>query len=568
MNWDKEVDILVVGSGNGALTAGVCSHDMSKAKTGKAADILVIEKSDKVGGTSAISGGGVWVPNNRYAKAAGADDSFEDAFEYLDNTIPKDKVERDMLKTYLSNAPKMVDFLHENSRVRYESLGEYPDYFSNLPGAREGHRSMEPEEISWSELGADMDKIRGEGALYVAGKYAITQKEGKVMIEDPKEKKRVVRRMLMGYYLDIPWLLKRKGFSRRTTGGGAGVIRLFLSLRDRGVPVWINTALKELIVEENKVVGALIEKDGQQMRVKARQAVMLGAGGFEHNQAMREQYLPAPTNTKWSAGNKHNTGDSIRAAQAVGADTALMNNAWWCTTKEMPNRPYPFLSIVNKSMPGSICVNMNGERFSNESQNYMTFLLETFAQYKEGNPCVPAYMVFDQGFKERRSVWPWAMPEKMIPKAYFDEKVIAKADTPEELAQKLDINPEGLKQTIERFNGFVETGKDLDFKRGDAAYDRYYGDPKFTPNPCLGSIAKPPFYAVRINPGDFGTQGGMVINEHAQVQNKQGENIQGLYAFGNNAAAVLPTYPGPGSTLGPAMTFAYQASKHLFEFED
>ena len=219
-------------------------------------------------------------------------------------------------------------------------------------------------------------------------------------------------------------------------------------------------------------------------------------------------------------------------------------------------------------MPGSICVNMNGERFSNESQNYMTFLLETFAQYKQGNPCVPAYMVFDQGFRDRRSVWPWAMPEKMIPPAYFEQKVIAKGDTPEELAQKLDIDPEGLKNTIERFNGFARTGKDLDFKRGDAAYDRYYGDKAFTPNPCLAEIVKPPFYAVRINPGDFGTQGGMVINEHAQVQNEAGESIEGLYAFGNNSAAVLATYPGPGSTLGPAMTFAYQASKHICGFED
>lgn len=568
MNWDKEVDVLVVGSGNGALTAGICSHDMSKVETGMAADVLVIEKSAHIGGTSAISGGGVWVPNNRYAKAAGAEDSFEAAYQYLDNTIPKDKVERAMLKSYLKNAPKMIDFLHENSRVRYVSLGEYPDYFSNLPGSREGHRSMEPEVINWSELGDDIDRLRPDGAMYVAGKYAITQREGKKMIEDPAEKKRVVRNMLLRYYFDIPWLLKGKGFSRRTTGGGAGVIRLFLSLKDRGVPLWTNTALKDLIVEDGKAIGAVIEKDGQLMRVKARKAVMLGAGGFEHNQAMREEYLPEPTNTQWSAGNKHNTGDSIRAAQAVGAATALMDNAWWCTTKEMPNRPYPFLSIVNKSLPGSICVNMNGERFSNESQNYMSFLLETFAQYQEGNPCVPAYMVFDQTFKNRRSVWPWAMPEKMIPKAYFDEGVIAKADTPEELAAKLNMKPEGLKQTFERFNGFVDTGKDLDFKRGDAAYDRYYGDTAFTPNPCLGKLDTPPYYAVRINPGDFGTQGGMVISEHAQVKNIEGKAIQGLYAFGNNAAAVLPTYPGPGSTLGPAMTFAYQAAKHVFNFND
>ena len=227
MTWDKEVDVLVVGSGNGALTAAICSHDMSKAQ-GKCADVLVIEKSAHFGGTSAISGGGVWVPNNRYAKAAGAKDSFEDAFTYLDNTIPKDLVEREMLKTYLSNAPKMVDFLHENTRVRYTSLGGYPDYFSDSPGAREGHRSMEPEPINWSELKGEMDRMRPDGALYAQGKFALTQKEGKALIERQPERTRILMRMMFNYYTDIPWLLKRKGFSRRTTGGGAGVIRLFL----------------------------------------------------------------------------------------------------------------------------------------------------------------------------------------------------------------------------------------------------------------------------------------------------------------------------------------------------
>ena len=570
MSWDKEVDVLVVGSGNGALTAAICCHDMSKlsAADGQADDILVVEKSAHFGGTSAISGGGVWVPNNRYAKAAGAADNFDDAYRYLDHTVPADLVERDMLKTYLQNAPRMIDFLHNRTRVRYVSLSGYPDYFSDAPGAREGQRSMEPEPINWSVLKQEMQRMRPDGALYAQGKFALTQTEGKALIERKPERSRILLRMMLSYYLDIPWLLKRKGFSRRTTGGGAGVIRLFLSLQDRHIPLWTNSPMRELIVEDDRVVGAIVEQQGQRMRIKARKAVMLGAGGFEHNQAMREQYLPQPTNTEWSAGCKHNTGDAIRAGEAIGAQTALMNNAWWCTTKEMPNRPYPFLSIVNKSLPGTICVNKNGERFSNESQNYMSFLLETFEQYQAGNPCVPAYMVFDQSFRDKRSVWPWALPDKMIPKEYFTEGVIAKGATPAELAEKLGIDPQGLSQTIQRFNGFAETGKDLDFKRGDAAYDRYYGDSSVKPNPCLGKLEQAPFYAVRINPGDFGTQGGMVINQYAQVQHSDGAPIPGLYAFGNNSAAVLPTYPGPGSTLGPAMTFAYQASKHVYNFAD
>lgn len=564
--WDHEVDVLVVGSGNGALTAAICCHDFSSARDGQPARVLLIEKSDRFGGTSAISGGGVWVPNNRYAKAAGAADSFDEAYAYLDHTIPPELVPRDMLKCYLREAPKMIDYLHEHTQVRYVSLGEYPDYYSNLPGARNGHRSMEPLPINWSALGDDMDNVRGDGAMFMSHKFAVTQKEGKVLIDDKKKRVRIILRIMLQYYLDIPWLLRRRGHSRRTTGGGAGVIRLFLSLKERNIPRWLNTALKELVVEHGRVVGAVVEREGRLMRIRATKAVMLAAGGFEHNQAMREQYLPAPTNTEWSAGCKSNTGDSIRAAEAVGAQLRLMENAWWCTTKTMPNRPYPFLAIVNKSLPGSIVVNLRGERFANESQNYMAYLKETFAKYKAGVPCVPQYMVFDDAFRKRRSVWPWAMPDAMIPQAYFDEKVIAKGATLEELAQKLDIDPQGLRNTVERFNGFVTTGKDLDFHRGDAAYDRYYGDSNFRPNPCLGKIEQGPFYAVRLNLGDFGTQGGMVITENAQVRNTQGEIIEGLYAFGNNAAAVLPTYPGPGSTLGPAMTFAWQAAKHVFGY--
>ena len=567
-HWHHSVDTLIVGSGNGALTAAVCAHDMSVSKNGKASDVLVIEKSNHFGGTSALSGGGVWVPNNRYAKAKGVVDSIDEAFTYLDHAIDKDDVDRDMLRCYLNNAPKMVNFLHENTRVRYQSLEKYPDYYSDLPGAKPGHRSMEPAPIAFSKLGPDMDAIRPHGCMYMLYKYALTQVEAQQLISKLNGARRILFKLFASYYLDIPWLLKRKGFSRRTTGGGAGIIRLFLSLRDRNIPLWRNTAFKELILEDGKVIGAVVEKDGKSLNIRAKDAVLLAAGGFEHNQLMREQYLPAPTNKEWSAGCKHNTGDAIRAGIAAGAAVRLMNNAWWCTVKCLPDRRYPFLSIVNKSLPGSIVVNKKGLRFSNESQNYMAFLKESFALHEKGVDCIPGYMIFDHGFRQRRSVWPWALPDKMLPQQYFDSGLIAKGNTIAELANNLGCDVSTLENTVERFNGFVKTGKDLDFQRGDAAYDRYYGDPEFTPNPCLGAISKPPFYAVRLDAGDFGTQGGLVINENAQVCDNKANTIEGLYAFGNTTAAVLPTYPGPGSTLGPAMTFAYQAAKHIYDFHD
>ena len=206
-HWHHSVDTLIVGSGNGALTAAVCAHDMSVSKNGKASDVLVIEKSNHFGGTSALSGGGVWVPNNRYAKAKGVVDSIDEAFTYLDHAIDKDDVDRDMLRCYLNNAPKMVNFLHENTRVRYQSLEKYPDYYSDLPGAKPGHRSMEPAPIAFSKLGPDMDAIRPHGCMYMLYKYALTQVEAQQLISKLNGARRILFKLFASYYLDIPWLL-------------------------------------------------------------------------------------------------------------------------------------------------------------------------------------------------------------------------------------------------------------------------------------------------------------------------------------------------------------------------
>lgn len=557
MHWDKEVDLLIIGSGNGAMTGAICAHDMD------AGDVLVVEKGAHFGGTSALSGGGVWVPCNRYAKAAGAEDSFEDAYAYLDSSIPEDQVPRNILKTYLQNAPKMIDFLHTRTRVRYQSLEKYPDYFSEKPGAKTGHRSMEPEPINITELGDEVESMLNGGPMYIFFKYAITQCEAQILVGKLKGWMSMMGKILLNYYTDLPWLLKGYGFSRRTAGGGAGIIRLRLSMRDRKIPLWLNTTMRELIVEEGRVTGALLSQNGKELRVKARKGVLLAAGGFEKNQAMREKYLPKPTHADWSAGCRTNTGDAINAGLKVGADIGLMDNAWWCTTKCIPGYNYPFLSIITKALPGSIVVNSTGKRFSNESQNYMSFLKETYKKHSDEEPCTPAYMVFDNKFRKDRNVWPLVVPDFMLDKRHYDEGFLAKGDTIQELAENMGANVQNLQDTIERFNQFARQGKDKDFQRGDAAYDRYYGDPEVKPNPCLGPILKPPFHALQIQAGDFGTQGGLVINENAQVLTPQGEVIEGLYACGNCTRATLPCYPGPGSTLGPAMTFAYQAAKHI-----
>ncbi len=377
--------------------------------------------------------------------------------------------------------------------------------------------------------------------------------------------------MLGKYLLDIPWRLKDK-FERRLTTGCAGVARLRVSLQERDIPLWLNTAMTKVVDEDGKVVGLEVMRNGKPLRIQARKGVVLAAGGFEHNQEMRDKYLPKPTDHRWSAGTLDNTGDAILEGIRLGAKMHRLNEAWWCNTISVPGEEIPRLSIMEKSYPGSIVVNPAGQRFSNESQNYMAFQMETFEVNTEENPCTPSWQIFDANFRARYFVGPLFnskfRPDWALPASYEKEGFFAKADTVAQLASKINVDAQGLQATVNKMNEYAATGKDLDFQRGDSAYDQYYGDPRSQPNPCLAAVDTAPFYAIRVDPGDFGTQGGMVITANAEVMREDGSVIEGLYAVGNCSAPTLPCYPGPGSTLGPAMTFAYQAAKAITGYED
>jgi 3-oxosteroid 1-dehydrogenase len=339
-------------------------------------------------------------------------------------------------------------------------------------------------------------------------------------------------------------------------------------MHDRKLPLWLQAQMTELLTDDaGRVSGARISRAGASTVVRARRAVVLAAGGFEHNQQMREQYLPQPTEARWSAAAGTNTGDAHRAGMAVGAATRLMNGGWWCSSITAPDDPVPRLAIMDKSYPGNIVVTRRGRRIANESQNYITYQLEFYRRHTPEDPQAPSWMIFDA--RSRRMyfngpLWPARFrPDKRLPKSYFSSGFITRADSIRELATQAGIDPEGLEKTVSAMNEYARTGKDLEHGRGDAEYDRYYADPRIKPNPCLAPIVEPPFYAMRIDPGDFGTHGGLVTNTDAQVLRADGNPVPGLYAVGNCAAAILPTYPGPGSTLGPAMTFAWQAAKHF-----
>ena len=557
--WDREVDVLVVGTGNGALTAALCNWEMGTQ------DVLIIEKTDKVGGTSATSGGGIWIPANHYAKACGADDSAEDAKKYLMGTLFGEDVPEEMIDIYIDQSPKMLKFLADRTDVIYESLEHNPDYYTNYEGAKSGHRSLEPKPINMSELGDDWKNLRWtHHMMRMFSRIHFTQVEAHTIMTQAPGWKSLLAKMILGYVTDISWRF-RTAIDRRLCTGSAGIARLYLSVKKRGIPLLFNSRMTSLIEDGGRVTGVIVQQGGKTLRIGARKGVVLGAGGFEKNQALREQYLPAPTNTQWSAGNPANEGDALLAGLSLGAKTRLMKDAWWTTTLCVPDEPTPRLAIMEKSFPGSCVVNRAGERFANESQNYMAFQKDLFATHSDTSPNAPAWQIFDARFRRNFMVGPLmtaAMkPDWQIPKSWFETGFVAKANSIHDLAEQVGIDAQGLEATIAKMNRYAETGTDEDFHRGESAYDRYYADPNIKPNPCLASIDEGPFYAMRIEAGDFGTLGGLDTDVHGRVKLEAGGVVEGLFAVGNCSAAILPTYPGPGATLGPAMTMAYQSAK-------
>jgi 3-oxosteroid 1-dehydrogenase len=328
------------------------------------------------------------------------------------------------------------------------------------------------------------------------------------------------------------------------------------------VPVWLNTPLTELITETGAVVGVRAERDGAPVTLRARAAVVLAAGGFEYNQRMRERYLSGPQSTEWTVGAAENVGDGIVAGQQVGAAVDLMDDAWWGPSVRNPDGR-PFFCLAERAQPGALMVNHAGERFVNESAPYVDVVHRMYEQQAStGVRHIPAYFIMDQRFRDRY-LFLGNFPKRPIPQKYFDAGIVTAADTLTGLADKIGVPGAALAATVDRFNGFARVGRDADFGRGDSAYDRYYGDPTVKPNPCLAPLTAPPFYAVEMVPGDLGTKGGLVTDEHARVLDADGTPIPGLYAAGNNSASVMGNdYAGAGATIGPAMVFGYLAATH------
>ncbi|WP_371666079.1 FAD-binding protein [Streptomyces sp. NBC_01241] len=542
-SWDHEFDFVVVGSGGGGMAAALTAVDSGLST-------VVIEKGKMYGGSTGISGGGIWIPNNPTLRAKGHNDSRASIRQYLDR-LTGGRVPAARLDTYVDQGPAAMELLGKSRWMRFFWVKGYADYHPEYDGGRPMGRSVEALPFDTRKLGEDERHQRPNNMKGPLGLW-ITAKDYRDLA--------MVKRTWRGRRASVvaAWRVSTNVVRRRhmATGGRALVARLRMALKDAGVPVWLRTPMTGLVVgDDGTVTGIVAQRDGKQVRIGARRGVLLATGGFDHNQEMREKYLPDGGRENHSAGARENVGDGIVAGLELGAALDFMDDAWWMPSVRHPSgATIPLVS--ERCIPPSVIVDSRGSRFTNESSPYVNFVHDQLA-----GSHVPAWFVMDA---KARARYPFAqiLPGMPFPKEFYESGLAHRADGIAELAVAIGVPPEELTATVERFNGFARTGKDTEFGRGDSAYDRYYGDPTLK-NPNLDEIVKAPFYAVRIEVGDLGTKGGLVCDEHGRVLREDGSLIDGLYATGNTSAPVMGgEYAGPGATIGPSIVFGYVAARH------
>jgi 3-oxosteroid 1-dehydrogenase len=527
--WDLVVDVAVVGSGAAALSAAVTA-----AVAG--AKVALLERSDKFGGTTAVSGGVAWVPNNPHMAEVGATDSREDAITYL-RRLSLDRTDERLIAAFVDHAPEAVRFLEAQTPLRFVAL-KYPDYHPEFPGGKRCGRSLDPVLFDSHQLGSLAETVRR--SPHNPGAITIADTEAGIDL------------------LDFTLVAERmqKGL---VAGGNALVSPLIKACADRGVELRREARARRLHVQNGAVVGLAVEQGGRQVQIGARRGVVLASGGFEWNPRLCRDFLRGPLEA--SASPPFNEGDGLMMAMEVGAALGNMSEAWWMPLCRIPGEEYGGrdmyrITLKERTLPGSIIVNRAGRRFVNEAHNYNDIgrAFHSFDPVAFDFPNVPAWLIFDHTYKSRYPLITM-FPEDPIP------PWLPQAPTLRALAESQGIDPQGLEATVRRFNDGAARGEDPDFHRGESFYDHYNGDRnREGPLSTLGPVTTPPFYALRMYAGTLGTKGGPRTNERAQVLHVRGDVIPGLYAAGNTMAGVTGlAYGGAGGTIGPALTFGYIA---------
>jgi succinate dehydrogenase/fumarate reductase flavoprotein subunit len=545
---DTEVDLLVVGSGTG-LAAALAAHEQGLS-------VLVVEKSSHVGGSTARSGGALWLPASPVITECGGVDTADRAQRYLDSVVDG-SAPQERSAAYVKNLPATVDMLRRTTPMKLFWAKEYSDYHPEAPGGSAAGRTCECRPLDTTILGEYLPDLR-PGVMEVTIPMPTTGADYRWM----NLMSRVPRK-------GLPTIVKRLAqgvgglaLGRRYAAGGQALAAgLFAGAIRAGIPIWLGTALTELTTDAGRVTGAVLEHSGTSVTVTARRGVVLAAGGFDHSMDMRWKFQSESLGRNLSLGAETNTGDAIRIGQDIGADIALMEQSWWFPAVAPLPGAAPAVMLAERSLPGSFIVDQDGQRFANESADYMSFGQRVLQREAAGTPVQRMWIVFDQKYRNSYVFAAELFPRMPIPQSWYDAGIAVRADDFSELATKMGVPVDGFRATTDRFNEDAFAGEDPDFGRGRSAYDRYYGDPTITPNPNLRPLTKGPFYAVKMVLSDLGTCGGLRADDHARVVREDGTAIDGLYAIGNTAAnAFGDTYPGAGATIAQGLVYGYIAA--------
>jgi succinate dehydrogenase/fumarate reductase flavoprotein subunit len=552
-----EVDLLVLGAGAGGMTAALTAAVLGLR-------VLLIEKIELVGGTSARSAGSVWVPNSRHSPPGA--DSIDKAFTYLQQAVGN-RLATDHATTFLHAAPEMVDFLEDNTPVRFRGYPYHPDYLATLEGATLRGRVLEPVPFDASVLGPRFRDLRPPLPEFMLF--------GGMMVDRTDISHLMAATRKISSFRHAVRLLARHGTARlrhrrgtRLVMGNALVARLYHALLQRNVPVLLSTEVASITLDDGRVTGAIVKRGEARPEIRARAGIVLATGGFSRDPDLRRRLLPVSLDPS-SAVVDSATGDGFHLAERVGGHLAEHDsNSFWAPVSRRRRADgsiavFPHF-VLDRGKPGALAIDPAGRRFVNEATTYHLFgeaLFATLREFTQG----ACQLICDDAFIEKYGLG-MVRPRRMNLRAAIADGYVVTAKTLDDLASRLHIPADALSATVARHNRFAETGKDADFGKGEDAYQRNLGDPAHGPNPCLGSIARPPFYALAIHPGDIGASAGLACDASARVLDADGAPIEGLYACGNDMESIMAgRYPGPGITLGPAMTFGFIAARHAHQ---
>lgn len=557
---ETEYDVLVVGTGaSGMSTAVTAAHQGLK--------VLVVDKAPVYGGTTARSGGWLWIPGTRLATEQGIGEPPGAARAYLQHEATT-HFDAARVDAFIENGPKAIDFFTKNTCVQFDMPPVFPDYHAEAPGGLSGGRSMVTRPFDARELGSEVARLAPPvPELTVFGMMLGSGKELWHFLRAFKslESFGYVARRFGGHLLDV----MRHGRGMTLTNGNALAGRLFKAGMDLNIPVWLNSPVQKLILEGDTVVGASVVRDGKPVEVRVRRGVVLACGGFPYDIERRKQLFPhAPT------GHEHftpspplNTGDGLRLGESVGGwvDPTIPNAAAWCptsVTKRKDGSEGVMPHFIDRAKPGVIAVTAHGRRFTNEAMSYHDFVQELVAACK-GAPEVTCWLICDHKHLREYglgAVAPFPLPiGKHLKNGYLQ-----KGESLQQLAKVIGVPYAALQEEVQTFNLDASSGVDSKFAKGSTAYNRYQGDSMVQPNPCMAPIRQGPFYAIKVVVGEIGTFAGLATDASCRVLTQDRRPVPGLYAVGNDAASIMGgNYPGAGITLGPALTFGYVAGQAL-----